>query len=442
VLAGLGLLLVAACSDDTSVKSDLGRDARVREAAVEAALPDTGAPDLRKDSKPGVTKMGEGCVNKDDCGADAPLCLMPTGGSLGICSKACTPDDPGTPLLNEDDCGEGNLCSTFTIGSKDYFYCLKTCKPSTTKTNCPASSKRTCHPFATRYTGDLAVPACWYMACQSDKDCPVFGAKTCVLDSECTGLGADAYCDSAGRCARPGKCTAGGLCGTHALGKATAKVGDPCTADFDCPGSGRCLTETSEAGAVGLSWKNGYCVVSYCSFAAELPDSKCPTGSTCNNLYYGGLCFKSCALDVASDCRGNAADKGGDYECYAWDNLVTGSGQQKISEGPICMSAATQTCDSLGTKLDCTALADSKKPTNMSCRDRFTGVKKANKADPTGVCLDDTASGPFDPVVVPDAKVSDQGAKDAGVKEAAVKADSAKPDAAKADAAKVDAAKE
>jgi hypothetical protein len=45
--------------------------------------------------------------------------------------------------------------------------------------------------------------------------------------------------------------------------------------------------------------------------------------------------------------------------------------------------------------LDCTHLADTGNPTHMACRDGKTGAIKANPKDPTGVCLDDTASGPF-----------------------------------------------
>ena len=76
----------------------------------------------------------------------------------------------------------------------------------------------------------------------------------------------------------------------------------------------------------------------------------------------------------------------------------------------------------MGTKLDCSSLGDQGNPTNMKCRDRFTGLNKSDQADPTGICLDDTASGSFDPapdggtpsdVGVPDVGVPDAGAPDA-----------------------------
>jgi hypothetical protein len=152
-----------------------------------------------------------------------------------------------------------------------------------------------------------------------------------------------------------------------------------------------------------------------CTFAKQLPAFACPAGATCNNLFYGGQCHKSCDLTKATDCRGYAGDKGGDYECYAWNNLVIGSTQ--VSDAPVCANAAGQTCDNLGTKLDCSSLGlESGNTTKMSCRDRYTGVAKANKADPTGVCLDDTASGPFE-TPVPVEAGPDQGKKDAGTKD-------------------------
>ena len=105
------------------------------------------------------------------------------------------------------------------------------------------------------------------------------------------------------------------------------------------------------------------------------------------------MCFKTCTLSDAKSCRGQAKDKGGDYECYAWDNLQIHGGP--VASKPICMSAASNSCTSLGTGLQCSALGiKGTNSTNMQCRDRTTGkVLAAHTA--SGVCLDNTASGTF-----------------------------------------------
>ena len=76
----------------------------------------------------------------------------------------------------------------------------------------------------------------------------------------------------------------------------------------------------------------------------------------------------------------------------------------------------------MGTKLDCSSLADQGNPTNMKCRDRVSGVLKTDQADPTGICLDDTASGTFGPApdggMPPDVGVPDLATPDAGAPDA------------------------
>ena len=118
-------------------------------------------------------------------------------------------------------------------------------------------------------------------------------------------------------------------------------------------------------------------------------------------------------------------DSGGDYECYGWDRWQFGSGA-KVTAEPVCMSAALQTCDSLPTGYLCSSLGDDTNSTKMACRDRQTGLTKSQTNDPTGVCLDDTASGTFSKALVdagpdasPDRGVPDCAAPDAGVVDAA-----------------------
>ncbi len=202
------------------------------------------------------------------------------------------------------------------------------------------------------------------------------------------------------------------------LGKKTAKVGDPCKSDLDCPENGSCIEESNTyTGSIGVAWRNGYCVVRYCSWPTSLKEFACPTGSTCNMLYYGGYCFKSCNPTKAEHCRNNASDKGGDYECYNWTTWTTGG--IKVAAEPLCINASSRRCDTLGTST-CESLGNKPNAQQMSCRDRYTGKAKASKTDSKGVCLDNTASGKFLTNApdggYPDAKTPDAGVPDAGKK--------------------------
>ena len=95
-------------------------------------------------------------------------------------------------------------------------------------------------------------------------------------------------------------------------------------------------------------------------------------------------------MKVAADCRGQAKDLYGDYECRAWDRLSWG-GSVKISDKPGCDIGPAMTCDLLGANLDCSYVGLKNNPTNMSCRG-LDGTKLA-KGTAKGFCLDDTASG-------------------------------------------------
>jgi len=165
---------------------------------------------------------------------------------------------------------------------------------------------------------------------------------------------------------------------------------------MDCPNYASCFAESwGSTGAIGNIWPNGYCVVRNCSFSNVFPEFKCPTGSTCNLLYYTGVCFKTCKLTDAKTCRNNPKDKGGDYECYSWDKWQI-SGKAVTAE-PVCLNASTQTCNNApgGTTATCDGLGDSLNTTQMKCRDRYTSLLKSSPQDPTGVCMDNTASGSF-----------------------------------------------
>ncbi len=416
------LAFAVGCSDDD--KDDTQKDSG-------ALLPDVGGgtdtgttPDTGTTADTGTTgdtgttqkdtgiitpkdhNIGVGCAQNTDCKKDSPLCLqlnaLFTWAKGGVCTAKCTPDSSTTPLVDEDSCPKpGYRCASFRYSSGTINYCLKKCDPSLTKNPCDAKSGTTCHPRSTQWSGSLTQAVCLWPKCTTNKDCPVTLKKTCTTDSDCSGQGTGAFCYTSGQCALPGNCTTGGLCGKHTKGKTGAKVGDACKDDKDCPGNGACMREDSTgSGNIGVHNRNGYCTIGSCSFAKTLTDFACDSGSACNGLYYGGTCFKKCDLKKASDCRGNAKDKGGDFECYAWNNLSVGG--TAITSSPLCQSAASITCDFLGTSLDCSSLGLQNNPTKMGCRDRYTGKAKATKYDTTGVCLDDTASGAFK-AVSPDA---------------------------------------
>ncbi|MCK5799814.1 MAG: hypothetical protein KAI47_21640 [Deltaproteobacteria bacterium] len=403
VLLACALVFVG-CSDDSGVSSDAGVDGVQKDIGVE---PDTTVDTAPKPDMPKKEEnIGEGCTTNDGtCKPGSPTCIVYDQKTYrGICSRKCTPDDANTKLINEDDCGKGLICGSFRISeTESEDYCLKPCDPSLTANPCPASSGQTCAPNSTQFAAlDQAV--CWLPACKDGKDCPVLMETPCKKDADCTQEGAGAFCEE-NTCALPGNCTPGGLCGPHTQGKATAQVGDACKSDKDCLNAGFCLRDQD-------GYPNGYCSIRGCS--SGISDFACPKGSTCHRLFYGGFCHKSCDPTDPKACRDNPLDKGGDYECYAWNNLTIGAGS--VSDTPVCSTVASQSCDSLGTTLDCSSLGQQGNGTHMSCRDRATGTPLTNPADPNGFCLDDTASGPFSGAT--DGGVTDGSGVDAGVPEA------------------------
>ena len=61
--------------------------------------------------------IGRGCSG-DDLNCGAGVCLM-TSPIAGVCTCWCTPDDPATPLVNEDSCPDlsKHLCAAFAVSS-------------------------------------------------------------------------------------------------------------------------------------------------------------------------------------------------------------------------------------------------------------------------------------------------------------------------------------
>ncbi len=327
--------------------------------------------------------------------------MLSTG--LRLCLAKCTPDNPSTPLVNEDDCykrGAGLTCGNVAYPAKQY-RCLQKCNPSLGKNDCPAGIA--CNPRSAALSGNISQAVCAYPPCKNAMQCPVYLNKTCKTQgstSQCSGLPKGSSCAPPApnaapgttlRCALPGVCDSkSGLCAPHKYGISKAKVGDPCKDDRGCGGQMRCdMQSTGSSGMVHA--RNGYCFIEGGAFSS-LSSRACTSGSRCNRLYYGGRCAKECDLKSPKTCRGYAKDKLGDYECRAWNNLSMGG--TAIVSAPVCETGDTMACDMLkGSSLDCSTVGLQNNPTKMSCRNPVSGKVLSNKYDPSGYCLDDTASG-------------------------------------------------
>jgi len=325
---------------------------------------------------------------------------LPTG--IQVCTMKCTPDDYITPLIDEDNCPKSSsltpsyYCADFTKQGKDH-YCMRKCNPVLKSNDCPAGIA--CHPSSVSFTNYGSYAICAMPACTSNTHCPVILNTVCKpsASGQCAGLPTGVFChpdtpgSSSGRCALPGVCEkASGLCDAHKHGTAKAKVGDPCDDDRDCAGQMRCMQQETKGGVV--EYRNGYCTIPGCAFAKTLTLRQCTTESVCSMLYAGGMCLKSCSLSKASDCRGQAKDLHGDYDCRAWDKLMIGGAV--VAKTPVCEPGHNVPCDIFGntSTLDCTYLGLKGNTTNMTCRDRKSG-KVLTKGSPQGLCLDTTTSG-------------------------------------------------
>lgn len=356
---------------DTTYDQSLSSDQTLDQISVDAGI---------------VANIGAPCPNgSGDCTGGASCILSFQG--VAICTKICTKDNAATMSINEDDCPDlnQNKCVSVSLsdGSSEN-YCLKRCIPRSDSNTCPAGTS--CDPFS-GYAEQLGEAFCSQKACITNSECPVFTNKKCTV---ATGIGCSGqeYCvevsNGSGECALAGFCnTISGICEGHSVGLSTAKVGDPCVANTDCGNNQLCLAEHSDG-----SWRGGYCTIAGCYFSSTLNSSQCPLGSTCNHAYspIGGLCQKTCSLSDATSCRNRSGDFLGDYECYAWDNY-TMSGVS-VSDEPVCDTPIH--CNSVN---GCDGLGLSANSTSMSCRD-LKNIVLSSPSDPTGYCLDNTASGP------------------------------------------------
>ena len=418
--AALAVLVIAACEEGKAVPGpDAAPDAPAdAPRPVDGPVPDQAwrIPDLLP------PRIGLPCgPDLSECGAGL-VCVIAPGARVGVCTMPCDFTNPLVPFL--DPCPTDFPCvGDWLDGKRDYLgFCLRSCTPALGQNPCPAPLA--CRLESTAQTnGKTAV--CLLPGCTTGSDCPVLGAEPCqTTGPPCpTGL----FCaplharTSHGRCASPGTCDlASGLCAPHGPGTPDAEIGDPCAADTDCGDNMRCLVERDQKlaglapgqpcaagleccslrcleglcdeGPCPLLYRNGICTRLGCAVGS---DWACPTGAVCNRLFPGGQCQRACDLATASDCRGHAEDQAGDYECRDYSGLVlTRSPSTPIAEGPGCEAGALLSCALFGgSSWDCSLFAPKGNPTSMACR-APDGTLLADPHDPSGYCLDSTASGP------------------------------------------------
>lgn len=384
----LSAFLVAALfgcgGDDESGRADGRLDAQGRGDVFDGAVGEAAF----------ASNFGELCQGAGGCKPGSPSCLtFDTVTPRGICTKQCVSDDPLTVIVNEDTCPIGFTCAALAAGQQ---FCVKTCQPKLTENTCPLETGLACRPDSSRLVLASRRAVCWLPACRSGRDCPVITEETCKDDSVCKTEGrADAFClQSESRCALPGNCTKSGICGPHGRGKAEALVGDPCRSDLDCTTNGFCLIEQKAQETQGVLWRNGYCSVANCAFSSDLPEFECAAGSTCHLGYPAGLCHRVCSLEEPNSCRRDkaAGDRGGDYECYSFEAIVTVD-RQTLADQPVCEAA--RSCDKLGVGVQCSDLGREGNTTEMVCRNPQSGQPTASPEDSAGLCLDDSSSGEF-----------------------------------------------
>jgi len=439
-LAALAALLTGACGDRNPNPSQL--DAAIQDGPT--TITEGGTPDRAPDHFWDDTFPRDG-IKFDTPGTDGPppkcgpfsgtigkVCTSPTGcgaghsclmiySSAGLCTKSCIPDDPYTPTVNEDSCPKGNVCGQIQGAGQNY--CFHECAPQLGCSECDTGIS--CHPSAGSYIGRRDKTVCLYGRCTTGADCRVTTGVACKTNAPTCGAGESCQPvqngSTDGVCSKAGVCDAlSGLCAPHKLGQATAKVGDPCKGDVDCGDAMYCLMEFDEskyhkqggvsctdnseccsgncdygtctAGPCPIRYRNGYCTVLGCQYAATYPERACPAGSDCNIIYGGGFCQKTCSLTTASDCRGHSADLIGDYECRAWNKIQVSTGKY-ASAGPVCDVGVFVPCKTwFSSKQDCSIMGNAGNTTKMACRDLKNTIL-SNKYDANGFCLDDTASG-------------------------------------------------
>ena len=384
------------------------------------------SPDSSPKCSPFSGGMGKLCNAHKDC-PPTHFCLgiAPT---TKICTKSCTPDDPSTPSVDEDDCpGKPKVrCARIPgAGLNVIKACLRVCTPFSGCNECAPGVA--CGSGAGAVVGLWGEAVCLYPGCTKNSDCVVSTGQKC--STALNNCPAGQICKSLatkstpGICVRPGVCdTVSGLCTTHSLGNPSAKVGDPCKGDIDCGGNMTCYLEQDWSklykpegescsvyleccsllctggkcgpGVCSVKNRNGYCGITGCRFGSTLKHRTCPVGSHCNLSFSQGICQKACNLTKASDCRGYPKDQFGDYECRAWNRVKFSYNPGMASKGPVCDFGYRVPCNLSGSSSSiCSLVGTSTNYTNMACRDLKNNLLSSS-TDPLGFCFDDTASGP------------------------------------------------
>jgi hypothetical protein len=371
---------------------------------------DVAAPDAGTTDGPGTSEAGSDCpasVVGRPCGpatCPAPaLCVISDAvNNRGVCACPCSKDE-------NSPCGDAAAfaCGRIVHEGTTYDLCFRRCKPAYGSNSC--TKPLVCSPTSGGLANVRGVALCLRHGCTDNDQCPVYTSQGCKDHTDCSpGDSCSAWykvCTTAGVCD-----LASGLCKEHNQGSAVTKIGNPCAGDTDCLDNMTCLMESArphklqpgatcsanadccnldcESGVCSqnpciVDYRNGYCTIQGCAFASAAFPRHCPPGSTCNHVYTGGACQRICDLNSTTECRGYSADRFGDYECRAWNNLTLDG--KSYADQPVCDFGTRMSCS-----IDCADLGLNGNPTNMRCRS-LQG-KDLPQKDPGGYCLDDTSS--------------------------------------------------
>jgi len=421
-------MCLLSCGGGSALNSDAEADAGT--GSGDARVPDVRGAVCRVETLGKPCEAADGKQEDRQCG-EGGLCLLDADTNRGVCTCLCAQDDPGT-VRNEDTCPkiDQHICAPVRISTTlSVGMCFERCVPRLGANDC--QSPIVCDPRAAELIG-VGQGACMVEGCKSNEDCEVTTGIECDTrkTGECasgTRCVADFPGESKGQCVRDGRCDVpSGLCGPRtdaATFKPDAKVGDPCHGDIDCGAAMRCVQQLDlgdvlkkpgeacvgdseccndsceddkcSAAQCRVSARNGYCTVLGCAFES-LTEFACPQGSGCLRvgggvLPPGGACMRTCDPADAGQCRGNANDVYGDYECRAWDQLqLLGA---SVADTPICDFVENARCDQLRGLTDgCESLGIDAQTTEMKCRG-LDGKETEDPFDAQGYCLDTTGSG-------------------------------------------------
>lgn len=192
-------MVAGACNDQPSTRPD---------GWFDAALDGGGEPDTQPSScDPEL--LGTVCHGANECGP-VGVCLRDNESDVGVCVCECTPDDPSTPVY-EDDCPRSGrfVCAATKVGTPARNFCFERCRPELGFN--PCRSPLSCRPESVQLTGTRQA-VCAGTGCSSGDDCPVW------TDTACDLAGSGVACPAGQRClalyegAEEGRCVMAGVC--------------------------------------------------------------------------------------------------------------------------------------------------------------------------------------------------------------------------------------